>query len=197
MSPPTPADAGPGGGPYSTWVRLVLAIEWLNLRVGQTVSWLAALMVFIAFLVAALRYGFGIGRIALQESYVWMHAILFLLAAPYTFLADGHVRIDIFYRTASIRAKAWINIIGTLVLLFPTLGLIWWVTYPYVALSWFRMERSQEAGGLPGLFLLKGMMLAFVVLVGLQGLSLVIRSILVLSGRLEWDPELRASKGEI
>jgi TRAP-type mannitol/chloroaromatic compound transport system permease small subunit len=78
-----------------------------------------------------------------------------MLAAGYTLLHDGHVRVDVFYRPASERFKAWVNLIGVLVLLLPTVGVVLYYTIPYVQASWLRLEMSREAGGLPGLFLYK------------------------------------------
>jgi len=164
----------------------IKAIEGLNERVGRLVSWLALFMVLTTCLVAVLRYGFSIGFVWMQEIYVWMHATVFLVASGYTLLHEGHVRIDVLYGPASLTTKAWINIIGTLVFLFPMLTLIAWVAFPYVALSWSRLEGSQEAGGLQGLFLLKSCILLFVVLLALQGLALILRSVLVLKGEAEW-----------
>jgi TRAP-type mannitol/chloroaromatic compound transport system permease small subunit len=195
MSVPDQSSGGAHGRSFLE--ALVLAIEWLTLRVGQLASWLAVTLVFTTFAVAVLRYGFNVGWVWLQESYVWMHSALFLLAASYALLNDAHVRIDIFYRSASIRTKAWINIFGTVFFLYPVLALFWWAILPYVRLSWFRFETSQEAGGLPGLFLLKSLMLAFVVLLALQGLALILRSVFVLKGRPEWDPEQRAARVEL
>lgn len=169
----------------------VVAIERLNERVGRVVSWLSIVLVLNTCLVAVLRYGFSLGWVWLQEVYLWTHASIFLLASGYTFLHDGHVRIDVFYGPASARAKAWINAFGTIFFLFPTLFLIWWVSFPYVELSWSRLEGSQQAGGLAGLFLLKSCILAFVILVGLQGVALLLRSILVLQGAEEWGSQLK------
>ncbi len=170
----------------SALIAAVRVIETTNERIGRAVSWLMVLMVLTTFLVAALRYGFSLGWVGLQESYVWMHGIIFMVAAGYTLLHEGHVRVDFIYRPASRRTKALINIFGTLVLLWPMLVVIWSVAYPYVLLSWERLETSREAGGLPGLYLWKTCMLIFVVLLALQGLALVLRSILVLSGHPEW-----------
>lgn len=167
---------------------VVRAIDRLNEHIGRVLAWLALLLVFNTFFVAVLRYGFSRGWVWLQETYIWMHAIIFLGAAGYTLLHEGHVRIDVFYGPASVRTKAWVNFLGTLFFLFPALIVIWWVAFPYVRLSWGRLESSQEAGGLPGLFLLKSCMLVFVVLLGLQGLALLLRSIAVLRGQAEWDP---------
>ena len=76
-----------------------------------------------------------------------------------------------------------------LVLLLPVVGLIFWVSLDYVADSWARLEESREAGGMPGLFLLKTVILGFCVLLGLQGLSLAGHAFLALTGRPEFLPE--------
>lgn len=172
----------------------IRTIEQINETVGRTVSWLTLLMVFTTCLVAVLRYGFNIGFVWLQELYIWMHAAVFLLASGYTLLHDGHVRIDLIYGTANLKTKAWINIGGTIFFLFPMLALIFWVALPYVQLSWSRLETSQEAGGLQGLFLLKSCILLFVVFLALQGIALVLRSILVLRGNPEWSPDNPAAE---
>jgi len=44
----------------------------------------------------------------MQESYVRLYGIVFMLGAGYTLLHNGHVRVDIFYRLASERHKAWV-----------------------------------------------------------------------------------------
>lgn len=169
---------------------IVKAIDGLNERVGRAVSWLVLTLVFTTFIVAVLRYGFSIGWVWMQESYVWMHGIIFMVAAGYTFLHEGHVRIDIIYAALSARGRAIVNFFGVILLLLPSLSVIWWGAYPYVLLSWQRLETSREAGGLHGLFLWKTCMLIFVILLALQGISLAIRSFMVMRG--DEDPNLKA-----
>lgn len=173
---------------------VVHAIERLNDTIGRIVSWLAITLVFTTCVVAVLRYGFNMGWVWMQELYIWMHAIVFLVASGYTLLHEGHVRIDVFYGPAGPRYKAWVNILGTLLFLFPMVGLIGYMAWGYVSLSWTRLEASQEAGGLPGLFLLKSCMLLFVMLLALQGLALILRSIMILAGHPDWAPSTRTSQ---
>ncbi|NIR58703.1 MAG: TRAP transporter small permease subunit [Gammaproteobacteria bacterium] len=143
-------------------------------------------MVLITFVVVVLRYVFAIGWVWMQESYVWLHGIVFMLGAGYTLLHNGHVRVDVFYRPAGLRYKAVIDLLGAFVLLLPMVILVFTVGFEYVASSWTMLEESREAGGLPGLFMLKTVILAFCVLTGLQGLSLAARGILVLRGHPEF-----------
>lgn len=184
-------------GGMKTIAATVRSIDWLNERIGWVVSWLVLLLVLNTFSVAVLRYGFSRGWVWLQESYVWMHAVVFLAAAGYTFLHDGHVRIDVVYGSVSLRAKAWINLLGTVFLLAPMLAAITLASFSYVQLSWERLEGSQEAGGLPGLFLLKSFILVFVASVGLQGVALLLRSVLVLAGHPEWHPARLREEPEV
>lgn len=179
----------------SFFAAFVRAIDRLNEWVGRTISWLALALVLTTFSVAVLRYGFGVGWIWLQESYVWMHGTIIMVAAAYTLLHDGHVRVDIFYRTASARFRAWVNLIGMVGLLLPMLGVVWWATWPYVLLSWHRLEESREAGGMHGLFLFKTTMLIFCILLALQAIAGVIRSIFIL--RNKPDPDTVPDTGPI
>lgn len=175
---------GSDGGFLAASVR---RIDRINEVVGRWTSWLVLSMVLTTFMVAVLRYGFALGWIWIQEIYVWMHGIIFMVAAGYTLLHDGHVRVDIFYRSASIRAKAWINLIGLACFLLPTLAAVWWAAWPYVLISWQRFEKSREAGGMHGLYLLKTALLVFCVLLALQGIALAIRSVFILMNRPDPD----------
>ncbi|MEQ5774092.1 MULTISPECIES: TRAP transporter small permease subunit [unclassified Thalassospira] len=167
--------------------RFVRLIDSLNDAIGRGVAWLTIPLVLITFLVATLRYGFSVGWVSMQESYMWLYGIIFMVGAGYTLLHGGHVRVDVFYRPASARYKAWVDLIGTLFLLLPVLTLVFIYSYPYVMTSWKRLEGSQETGGLPGLFLFKSVILVFCILMGLQGLALAARSILVLTGHREFE----------
>jgi TRAP-type mannitol/chloroaromatic compound transport system permease small subunit len=169
-------------------VAFVNLIDRLNERIGQGIAWLTLLMVLITFAVVILRYVYAIGWVWLQESYVWLHGVVFMVGAGYTLLHNGHVRVDIFYRPNSVRYKAIIDFFGSLILLLPLVLVIIFVSYDYVLDSWMRLEESREAGGLPALFLLKSVILVFCVLIGLQGLSLMARSFLVLIGHPEFQP---------
>ena len=161
-------------------------VDGLNERVGRAIAWLTLAMVLITFAVVVLRYVYAIGWVWLQESYVWLHGVVFMVGAGYTLLHNGHVRVDVFYRPGGARYKAIIDLGGSLLLLMPLIVMVAFVSFDYVADSWARLEESREAGGLPGLFLLKSVLLLFCGLLGLQGLSLAARSLLVLRGHPEF-----------
>ena len=169
-------------------------IDGLNDRIGRIVSWFALAMVLIQFTLVLMRYVFAAGSFAglstlwWQESIVYLHGGLIMLAAGYTFLHNGHVRVDIFYRTAGPRVQDWTDLLGSLLLLLPVCYLIWWSAWPGVVLSWSSLEGSTETSGIPIRYILRSTVLAFVVLVGLQALSTAVKAALRLSGHQVDDP---------
>ena len=175
-------------------VAAVRLLDGLNDRIGRATAWLALAMVLIQFVVVVLRYVFSIGFIMMQESVWYLHGIVFMVGAGYTLLHNGHVRVDIFYRDASPRTKAWVDLLGVVVLLLPVCWLISHYSSSYVINAWRVFEGSTETGGIPLVFALKTVIWAFVVLVALQGISLALRSILVIRG-VELESPSREPEG--
>jgi TRAP-type mannitol/chloroaromatic compound transport system permease small subunit len=152
-------------------IRLAGLIDRLNGAIGRAVSWCALAIVLIGFAVVLMRYVLGIGSIWLQESILYAHAALFLLAAAWTLKEGGHVRVDVFYAGASPRTKALVDLAGTLLLLLPFCVAVIYFSLPYVARSWVILERSRETSGLPLVFLLKTLIPLFAAMLALQGLA--------------------------
>jgi TRAP-type mannitol/chloroaromatic compound transport system permease small subunit len=159
------------------------AIDVMNDLIGRGLSWLTLAMVLVTFAVVLLRYVFGLGSTIMQETIVYMHATVFMACAGFTLVHNGHVRCDIFYGAASPRARAIIDIIGTVVFLIPMCVLIIWVAWPYAAASWEVLEGSPEGRmGIPAVFLLKTLIPVFAGLLALQAVSLLLQSALFLAG---------------
>ena len=143
----------------------------------QLVSWFTLFMVCLTFLIVILRYGFNLGWIAMQESVMYLHGMVFLLGAAHTLRVNEHVRVDIFYRRFSHSKQAKLDIFGSLFLLMPVNVFIFIVSFDYVIRAWRVMEASQEAGGIPAVFLLKSLILIFAFTMLLQGIAEVIRNV--------------------
>ena len=159
---------------------LIQKIEKINDKIGHFIAWFTLFIVFITFIVVVLRYVFDIGSIALQESTTYLHAFVFMLGAAYTLKHDGHVRVDIFYRKMSSTKKAWVDLTGTLFLLFPVCLFILFSSWDYVFTSWTLLEESGEAGGLAYVYILKTSLLIMPVLLMLQGTAIVLKNLLLI-----------------
>jgi TRAP-type mannitol/chloroaromatic compound transport system permease small subunit len=153
-------------------------IDWS----GRAVSWLTLLMVIVTFVVVVLRYVFDTGWIALQESVTYMHAMVFLVGASWAMQQEAHVRVDIFYSRFSARTRAWIDLFGSLLLLLPVMLFVAWISWKYVGDSWAVLEGSREAGGLPGVYLLKSLIVVMAVMLILQALVQIARSLQTVRG---------------
>ena len=165
------------------------AVDHLNEYIGRGAAWFALAMVLLQFVVVLMRYVFGIGSILMQEGVIYLHAALFMCGAGYTLLHGGHVRVDIFYRDASLKKKALIDLLGTILFLLPVCAIITWAAFPYVEQSWCVLEGSRETSGIPAVFALKSLILLFAALMALQGISLALRSVLILSGQVPDDAQ--------
>lgn len=143
---------------------------------GRALAWLIPLMMIITALVVVMRYGFQQGATALQESVTYLHGLVFMLGAAYTLRHDGHVRVDILYRNFSVRQRAWVDSLGTLIFLFPLCGLILLTSWEFAGKAWAIREVSVEPGGLPAVFLLKTLIPLMAVNLALQGVAELMRN---------------------
>ena len=171
--------AGPGA--YSKFfLSLARFIDGLNDGVGRTVSWLTALMVVVTTMDVTLRYVFNVSFVFVQDLEWHLFAVIFLCAAGFTHLKDGHVRVDIIYSRLSPGKKAFINFAFALLFLFPTCFLMIKTSLPFIERSWAVLEGSPDPGGLPARYLLKAAIPVGFFLLALQGLSETIKNFHVL-----------------
>lgn len=183
----TTENKGGTGLAYLAW--LLAAINHLNRAVGNVFAWLSVAIVAVCFWVVVERYVFSNTRLWMQDLYVWLNGAMFMAVAGFALLREEHVRVDIFYRPASHRSKAVADLIGALLFLLPFVVVVFAFSLEFVRRSWRYAENSANIGGMPNLYILKTFILGFAVLVGLQGVAMLIRSILVLAGRGDLVPE--------
>ncbi|MFN4102071.1 MAG: TRAP transporter small permease subunit [Pararhodobacter sp.] len=167
---------------------LMRAINLANRLIGNIFIWLSIGIVLVCFWVVVERYMFSTTRLWMQDLYPWLNGAMFTAVAGYALYRNDHVRVDIFYRPASFRTKAWLDMFGTLVFLLPFSWVVWAYSYPFVSRSWRLGEASANPGGAEGLFVLKAFILVFAVVIGAQGIAMLIRSILTLANRTDLVP---------
>lgn len=167
-------------------------LELVTETIGRAASLLSLLLMFITFAVVVMRYGFNaanlpllgynISSIALQESVIYLHATLFILASGYTLKHNEHVRVDVFYRQFSLKKQACVDIFGSVALLIPVCGFILYTSLDYVDFAWKMKEKSQEAEGLPYVWLLKTLIPAMAIVLIFQAVLEILKKIGFLMG---------------
>jgi TRAP-type mannitol/chloroaromatic compound transport system permease small subunit len=181
-------------------LRLSGAIDRVTDAIGRAVSWLVLLMVLVAAYNAAARYlGRFIGRNFSSNAYIeaqwYMFSLVFLLAAAWVLKEDAHVRVDLIYGRVSERARAWIDLLGSILLLLPFCIFVFWTSVPSVQASWRAREVSPDPGGLAR-YPLKPFILVCFVLLFLQGLSQIVKAIQALrTGRAAHMPPEQRVEG--
>ena len=163
--------------------KLVSSAETISHYLGKCVAWLTLAMMLLTCLIVLLRYGFDIGSIALQESVLYLHAMVFMLGAAYTFKDDEHVRVDVFYREFSATKKAWVNIIGGIFFLLPFTLYTAYLSLDYISAAWRVLETSPEPGGLPFVYLLKTLIPIMMVTLIIQGVADILKNIGVITAK--------------
>ena len=156
-------------------------LDRISIVTGKAAAWLTLAMVLVTFVVVVMRYVFDTGAVWLQESVVWMHALVFMIGAAYTLQQEEHVRVDIFYRGMNERRRALVDVLGVALFLLPVCVFLAIKAWDFVLVSWQLREGSREPGGLPYPFvpLLKSVLLVMPFALALQGISMLVRAIAV------------------
>ena len=167
-------------------LALARAIDRMNEFIGKWISWLILLAVLVSAGNAVIRKAFNMSSNAWLELQWYLFGAAFLLAAAYTLKQNEHIRIDIVYGMFSRRVQHWIDLFGHIFFLMPFVVLMIFYFVPYVSLSFHSGEVSSSAGGLV-IWPAKSLLLIGFFLLGLQGVSEIIKKIAIMRGDMD-DP---------
>jgi len=151
-------------------------IDQFNAFIGKSVSWLSLVLVLVIIGDVALRYTLGVTSSASFELEWHLFAILFLLSSGWALQRDKHVRVDVFYQRFSDKQKAWVNMIGCAVLLIPMCAVGVIEGFQFADNAYKMGETSADPGGLPARFVIKAALPAGFFLLGLQGISEILKN---------------------
>jgi TRAP-type mannitol/chloroaromatic compound transport system permease small subunit len=160
--------------------KLVRIFDALSEYSGRAVSWLCGALVVLICYDVLLRYVANETAIWFQELEWHLFSLIFLIGASYTLKHDGHVRVDVFYARLSPRGQAWINLLGSLLLLMPFCLIMIETSLGYVEKSFLIGEGSPDPGGLPARYLIKAAIPLGFVLLLLQAIAEALRALLAL-----------------
>ncbi|MGB0713813.1 MAG: TRAP transporter small permease subunit [Gammaproteobacteria bacterium] len=164
-------------------------------RIGATTSWLWIATVGVILYSVVSRYLFGQGSVMLEEVAWHLAGAAWLIGLSYTLVHDDHVRVDVLHERLSLKAQAWIELLGILLLLLPFLVLALGEVTPYAYSSYELNEHSQAPNGLPWRWILKSFIPLSLALLLIAALSRALRTTSLLLG---WPKALprKPSNGE-
>lgn len=147
------------------------------------------LMLCNVFFDVVMRYAFNDVSIGMQELEWHLFSIVFLLGTPYAMQRDGHVRVDIFYDRWSDQRRAWVNLIGSLLFVFPFVVLVSYYGVSFAADAYQMGEGSGDPGGLPHRWLIKALIPLSFMLMAVAGIGMVTYALRVLRGEASYGSE--------
>lgn len=145
----------------------------------------AVALIFLQLTDVILTYAYGWSRTWLSELVIYAFATMFMLGAAAALRDDAHVRVDILRPRFGVRGRAWIELAGIYLFLFPICIRLLGLSEQGLTRSWMLFEGSRESDGLPIVFLFKTLVPAFAALLIAQGLSEAIKAASILTGKRE------------
>ncbi|KZY44655.1 MULTISPECIES: TRAP transporter small permease subunit [unclassified Oleiphilus] len=168
-------------------MQVILALDTLFKSIARLCGVLSAsamlLLLINVFYDVVMRYGFNDVSIGMQELEWHLFSCVFLLGIPYAIQENAHVRVDIFYDHWQDQTKAWINLLGTLILILPFIILVTHFSLGFAYESYQMGEGSGDPGGLPHRWLIKSLMPLSFILIGLASLSMITQALRVIVGK--------------
>lgn len=159
-------------------------IDSINAFWGRLATWMVLLCCVVSAGNAVVRKLFSYSSNSWLEIQWYMFGAMVLLGAAHTLNKNEHVRIDIFYGNLTSRAQMWVDLVGAALFLLPVCVIIGWVSWPLFMNSYAINEMSSNSGGLLRWPIKLALPLGFLLL-GLQGISEIIKRILGLKGHPE------------
>lgn len=170
-------------------MALSLIIAWFIRSLGFI--WLAFLIVIAEFQIVISRFVFSYEQAFLADLVRFWYAALFLFAASYTLVHDGHVRVDVFYARFSSRKKAWANAVGSIMLGIPLCWIIlttgMWGRGNSINSPLLSFEISQSGFGMYVKYLMAGFLVVFAVTMTVQFTSYFLSSVATVRGEPSLD----------
>lgn len=167
--------------PEMQHIALTRLIDRVVAMIGEAFSWLWLVLLAIIIGNVILRYLFSKGMIELEELQWYLYATAWLCGMSYTFVYDGHVRVDVIREKLRFKTKMWLELFGLVLFFLPFVYFVLTYSLAFVQLSWESNETSTSANGLGARWLVKGALTFSFLLLFLVGLSRLIRVTLTLN----------------
>jgi len=163
-------------------VSLERTLGRCSLWLGKLSAVLLLLLLCNVFYDVLMRYAFNDVSIGMQELEWHLHAAIFLLGIPFGLQTGGHVRVDLFYERLSLRGKAWIDLVGTLIFLIPFSLLVGWYGVDFAREAYELGETSGDPGGLPARWIIKSVIPVAFFSIAISGVGMILRCINAIRG---------------
>lgn len=129
-------------------LALAQAIDRLNDRVGALAAWATLLSCVISATNAVVRYGLDYSSNAFLEIQWYLFAACVMLGAAQVLRLNEHVRVDLIYGRLKPRARAWLDLLGLLLMLLPVMAYFSWLSLDFFLV---KLTSGLRAGDTPAM----------------------------------------------
>ena len=158
---------------FAEWTGIVTA--WLIIPMTVAVTW-----------EVVARHFFRAPTIWAFDVTYMLYGTHFMLGTTYTLMRIGHVRTDMLYSRWSIQRQTWIDAIGYLFFFFPAMLLLFWFGWQEFYHAFQIGETSDASPWRPIVWPFKGVIPLTAVLLLVQGIAELMKSIYAIRTGREW-----------
>ena len=169
------ADAKPGAN------GLTRALDAVTRTVGRVVAWLIIPMVASLVYEVTARYAFDAPTVWAYDMTYMLYGTFFMLGSAWTLQRGGHIRTDTFYGEWPPRTRAIVDALCYLLLFLPAMAVFLKLGSEYFWKSFQQNERIVTSPWLPIVWPFKLVMPVTALLLILQGVSELIKSLRVIA----------------
>ena len=156
-------------------IKLVHAIEGLNIWVGRAFGWCILILTLSVSYEVFMRYVLNAPTVWAFDMMVQMYGALFLMAGPYALAQDTHVRGDVVYRLFSVSWQARVDFLLYLLFFFPGILALFWYGWEIASDSWRYKEVSWNSPARIQIYFFKTLIPLAGALLLVQGFAELIR----------------------
>ncbi|MEJ8472744.1 TRAP transporter small permease subunit [Roseibium algae] len=157
--------------------------DWLALPcrfAARVCGWLLLVLTAVILYDVIGRRFFSTGSFKLQELEWHIHGTIAVLCFGWTYLANGHVRIDVFSNNMQRSSRIWLEIFSIVAFLIPFMLLLTWFGSDFVLRSFASGESSPGGVGLSNRWIIKSMIPLGAILTISGGLAVLCRNVVAL-----------------
>ena len=150
----------------------------LSTTVGKSFSWCIVVLMFGTCYEVIMAYVFNAPTLWNFDLSMQMYGAILMMSGAYCLATESHVRGDVIYRLFKPRTQGWIDLVLYFIFFFPGVLALVFYGYDYAAFSWKLKESSWSSPAQIQIYMVKALIPASGVVLTIQGISEVFRSII-------------------
>ncbi len=139
-----------------TLIRIVRVIDRFTDTTGGWVAWLSVPLVLAVSYEVIARYFFNAPTLWAFDVTYMLYGALFMLGAAYALHKGAHIRTDFLWEKWSVRTRGLIDAIAYVVFFFPSLIVLFFVSFHEAYYAWQIMETSEQTAWRPDAVAVQG-----------------------------------------